>query len=112
VGETYLIGGHNEQTNLEVVQSLCARLDELAPRSNGESYSSLITFVEDRPGHDQRYAIDASKIEQELNWKPAQTFESGLRKTVRWYLENLQWCRRVQNGSYQRERLGLVEGIT
>ena len=112
VGETYLIGGHNERTNLEVVQNLCAHLDELAPRSNGESYASLITFVEDRPGHDQRYAIDANKLEQELHWKPDQTFESGLRRTVRWYLDNRQWCRRVQDGSYQRERLGLLEGVT
>ncbi len=112
VGETYLIGGHNERTNLEVVQNLCAQLDELAPRPNGESYASLITFVEDRPGHDQRYAIDANKLEQELQWKPAQSFESGLRSTVRWYLDNLQWCRRVQDGSYQRERLGLLTGVT
>ncbi len=112
VGETYLIGGSNEKTNLEVVRSICEHLDELAPCPNAESYSSLITFVEDRPGHDYRYAIDASKLKQELRWIPEQTFESGLRKTVRWYLENLQWCRRVQNGSYQRERLGLPEGAS
>lgn len=109
VGETYAIGGHNEKTNLQVVQSLCAHLDDLAPHLRGRSYSSLITYVEDRPGHDKRYAINASKIEQELDWKPDQTFESGLRKTVQWYLDNQQWCRRVQNGSYQRERLGLPE---
>ncbi len=94
------------------MRSICEHLDELAPCPNAESYSSLITFVEDRPGHDYRYAIDASKLKQELRWIPEQTFESGLRKTVRWYLENLQWCRRVQNGSYQRERLGLPEGAS
>ena len=109
VGETYAIGGHNEKTNLEVVRGLCANLDELAPHPNGKSYSSLIIFVEDRPGHDKRYAINASKIAQELHWTPDQTFESGLRQTVQWYLENQRWCRRVQNGSYQRERLGLLE---
>ena len=107
VGETYNIGGHNEQTNLHVVESLCALLDELAPRQSG-SYKEQISFVRDRPGHDLRYAIDASKIERELGWKPEETFSSGLRKTVHWYLNNLDWCRRVQDGSYQRERLGAL----
>ena len=107
VGETYNIGGHNEQTNLHVVQSICALLDELAPRQAGP-YAELIRFVADRPGHDLRYAIDASKIERELGWVPEESFESGLRKTVQWYLANLDWCRRVQDGSYQRERLGAL----
>jgi dTDP-glucose 4,6-dehydratase len=108
VGETYNIGGHNEQKNLHVVESICALLDELAPRQQGGAYREQINFVTDRPGHDQRYAIDASKIERELDWKPQETFASGLRKTVRWYLDNLDWCRRVQDGSYQRERLGAL----
>ncbi|WP_425913843.1 dTDP-glucose 4,6-dehydratase [Pseudomonas sp. GWSMS-1] len=107
VGETYNIGGHNEQTNLHVVESICALLDELTPRQNG-SYKEQISFVSDRPGHDLRYAIDASKIERELGWKPTETFASGLRKTVLWYMDNLDWCRRVQDGSYQRERLGAL----
>ncbi len=109
VGETYNIGGHNEQKNLHVVESICALLDELAPRQSG-SYKEQISFVSDRPGHDLRYAIDASKIERELGWKPEETFASGLRKTVHWYLDNLDWCRRVQDGSYQRERLGTLQG--
>ncbi|MBS7662395.1 dTDP-glucose 4,6-dehydratase [Pseudomonas lalucatii] len=108
VGETYNIGGHNEQKNLHVVESICALLDELAPRQPGGSYREQISFVTDRPGHDQRYAIDAGKIERELGWKPEETFASGLRKTVRWYLDNLDWCRHVQDGSYQRERLGAL----
>ncbi len=107
VGETYNIGGHNEQKNLHVVESICSLLDELTPRQNG-SYKEQIRFVSDRPGHDLRYAIDASKIERELGWKPEETFASGLRKTVLWYLDNLDWCRRVQDGSYQRERLGAL----
>ncbi|AIN61450.1 dTDP-glucose 4,6-dehydratase [Pseudomonas soli] len=111
VGETYNIGGHNEQKNIDVVRGICALLEEMAPqRPNGiGSYVDLITFVKDRPGHDQRYAIDASKIEHKLGWVPEETFESGLRKTVRWYLDNLSWCRHVQDGSYQRERLGQNE---
>ena len=106
VGETYNIGGHNEKQNIEVVRTICAILDELQPQDNGQPYESLITFVKDRPGHDLRYAIDASKIANELNWTPNESFESGIRKTVEWYLNNLEWCRRVQDGSYQRERLG------
>lgn len=111
VGETYNIGGHNEQKNIDVVRGICALLEELAPQKpNGiERFEDLITFVKDRPGHDLRYAIDASKIERELGWVPQETFETGLRKTVQWYLNNLEWCRRVQDGSYQRERLGALE---
>ena len=107
VGETYNIGGHNEKQNIEVVKTICSILDDLRPRQNNVSYESLITFVEDRPGHDLRYAIDASKIGNELGWKPEETFETGIRKTVEWYLNNLDWCHRVQDGSYQRERLGV-----
>jgi len=108
VGETYNIGGHNEQKNIDVVRAICALLEELAPEkpSGVERYEHLITFVKDRPGHDLRYAIDASKIERELGWVPQETFATGLRKTVQWYLNNLDWCRHVQDGSYQRERLG------
>jgi len=107
VGETYNIGGHNEKQNIEVVKTICKILDELKPQANGQTYESLITFVKDRPGHDLRYAIDATKIQNELGWTPAETFETGIRKTVEWYLNNLDWCHRVQNGSYQRERLGV-----
>ena len=107
VGETYNIGGHNEKQNIEVVKTICSILDDLRPRQNNVSYEALITFVEDRPGHDLRYAIDASKIGNELGWKPEETFETGIRKTVEWYLNNLDWCHRVQDGSYQRERLGV-----
>jgi dTDP-glucose 4,6-dehydratase len=108
LGETYNIGGHNEKQNLEVVHTLCELLEELAPQKPAgvAKYADLITFVTDRPGHDLRYAIDAGKIQRELGWSPAETFESGLRKTVAWYLANQEWCRRVQDGSYQRERLG------
>ena len=107
VGETYNIGGHNEKQNIEVVKTICKILDELKPESTGQKYETLITFVKDRPGHDLRYAIDAAKIEKELGWTPQETFETGIRKTVAWYLNNLDWCRRVQDGSYQRERLGV-----
>lgn len=108
VGETYNIGGHNEKQNIEVVKTICKILDELKPQSSGQSYESWITFVKDRPGHDLRYAIDAAKIKNELGWSPTETFETGIRKTVEWYLNNLEWCRRVQDGSYQRERLGVT----
>jgi dTDP-glucose 4,6-dehydratase len=130
VGETYNIGGHNEKQNIEVVHSICDLLDELRPMQSpvgasllaitptisggteqancqqAHSYRSLITHVKDRPGHDLRYAIDAGKVQRELGWVPLETFESGIRKTVEWYLNNLEWCRHVQDGSYQRERLG------
>lgn len=104
IGETYNIGGHNEKQNLEVVLALCDILQELKPLAN--PYRNLISHVQDRPGHDRRYAIDAGKIERELGWKPQETFESGLRKTVQWYLENEHWWQRVLNGSYRLERLG------
>lgn len=123
IGETYNIGGHNEKTNLEVVHKVCDLLDELCPLSSeqqkntvsimrgkglsGFSYKELITHVMDRPGHDRRYAIDASKIQQDLAWVPQESFETGLRKTVMWYLQNQEWCKRVQDGRYQRERLGI-----
>ncbi|ATR85222.1 dTDP-glucose 4,6-dehydratase [Pseudomonas sp. HLS-6] len=108
VGETYNIGGHNEQKNIDVVRSICALLEELAPDhpAGVNHYTDLISFVQDRPGHDQRYAIDASKIQRELGWTPAETFQSGLRKTVQWYLDNSEWCQHVQDGSYQGQRLG------
>ncbi|MCA0912768.1 dTDP-glucose 4,6-dehydratase [Marinobacter nauticus] len=109
VGETYNIGGHNEKTNLEVVETICALVDELRPDVHGDQppASSLITFVADRPGHDLRYAIDAGKIERDLGWVPEETFETGLRKTVEWYLNNRDWWQRVMDGSYQGERLGV-----
>jgi len=108
-GETYNIGGHNEMQNIEVVRTICALLEELAPEKPAglAKYADLITYVTDRPGHDLRYAIDAGKIKRELGWAPAETFASGIRKTVIWYLEHQDWCRRVQDGSYQRQRLGI-----
>lgn len=122
LGQTYNIGGHNEKTNLEVVHAICEILDELAPRNGSPrdfvarddmgSYKDLITYVADRPGHDQRYAIDASKTQKDLGWVPQETFETGLRKTVEWYLNNSEWCQHVQDGSYQRQRLGVIEGKT
>jgi dTDP-glucose 4,6-dehydratase len=98
-GETYNVGGWNEKPNIDIVHTVCALLDEMRPDSEG-SYSRLITYVTDRPGHDRRYAIDARKIERELGWKPAETFESGIRKTVRWYLDNTEWVAHVQSGAY------------
>jgi len=111
IGETYNIGGHNEKTNLEVVHMLCELLDEFRPDYlNGlSSYKDLVTYVADRPGHDQRYAIDASKIQNDLGWVPTETFDTGLRRTVEWYLDNTAWCQHVQDGSYQRQRLGAIE---
>ena len=101
IGETYNVGGWNEKTNLEVVETLCAILDELKPKSNGKSYSDQITFVKDRLGHDKRYAIDASKLERELGWRPQENFENGLHNTVHWYLENETWMNHVVSGEYQ-----------
>lgn len=101
LGETYNIGGWNEKANLEVVNTICRILDELRPRSDGKSYAEQITFVKDRPGHDRRYAIDASKIEKELGWRPAETFDTGIRKTVQWYLNNPDWVEGVVTGSYR-----------
>ena len=101
VGETYNIGGWNEKPNIEIVHRICALLDEKRPRADGTSYAEQITHVQDRPGHDRRYAIDARKIERELGWRPAETFESGIDKTVQWYLDNLQWVQNVQSGAYR-----------
>jgi dTDP-glucose 4,6-dehydratase len=101
LGETYNVGGWNEKTNLDVVHTLCAVLDRLQPRTDGGSYAKQVTFVKDRPGHDQRYAIDASKLERELGWKPVETFETGIVKTVQWYLANQVWAERVTSGAYQ-----------
>jgi dTDP-glucose 4,6-dehydratase len=111
LGETYNIGGHNEKRNIEVVHTICELLEELAPdnansRVNGKGFKELITFVKDRPGHDARYAIDASKIQRELGWTPQETFESGIRKTVQWYLDNPQWWQRVLSGDYKLDRIG------
>ena len=107
VGETYNIGGHNEMKNIEVIKKICSILDELCPsKINGVTgYENLITYVDDRVGHDVRYAIDASKIKTELNWMPHETFETGIRKTVQWYLDNRTWSDHVQDGSYQSQKL-------
>ena len=101
LGETYNVGGWNEKPNIEIVNTVCQLLDELRPRADGSRYSDQITYVTDRPGHDRRYAIDARKLEQELGWKPAETFESGIRKTVEWYLAHPQWVSNVQSGAYR-----------
>lgn len=106
-GEVYNIGGNNEHTNIEVINTLCALLDEMVPDSAHRPHAELIHFVQDRPGHDLRYAIDASKIGEQLGWTPQETFATGLRKTVRWYLDHSEWCQRVLDGSYRGERLGL-----
>ncbi|BES84176.1 dTDP-glucose 4,6-dehydratase [Pectobacterium araliae] len=110
VGESYNIGGHNERKNIEVVQTICRLLDEMVPNkfTDIDKYEELISYVIDRPGHDMRYAIDAGKIYRKLGWKPQETFESGIRKTVQWYLENEEWWRRVKDGSYAGERLGIT----
>ena len=108
IGESYNVGARNQRTNLEVITQLCLLLDELRPRRNGKRYHELITFVPDRPGHDRRYAVDPTRITEELGWIPRESFESALRKTVQWYLSNLAWCDRARNGSYQGERLGVL----
>jgi len=108
LGESYCIGGHNEKSNLEVVRAVCDLIDELAPNAKIQRHADLINFVTDRPGHDLRYAIDPSKIARELGWKPLETFDSGLRKTVEWYLENRNWWERIRSGVYRGERLGIV----
>ncbi len=105
IGETYNIGGHNEKKNIDVVLTICDLLDEIVPKE--KSYREQIAYVVDRPGHDRRYAINADKISKELNWAPTETFDSGIRKCIRWYLANQNWCKRVQDGSYERDRLGL-----
>lgn len=113
VGETYNIGGNNELTNLKVVEKICELLDARLPRDSafGNSYKDLISFVDDRPGHDQRYAIDSTKISKELDWSPQESFDTGLRKTVDWYLSNRLWSARVADGSYQQDRLGLTSKV-
>ncbi len=111
IGETYLIGSRNEQKNLDIIRKICSLMDALVPEPAVIKHESLIEFVQDRPGHDLRYAIDPEKIEKELNWKPSYSFDDGLRITVRWYLENQKWCDQILNGSYRLERLGL-EGAT
>jgi dTDP-glucose 4,6-dehydratase len=109
VGETYNIGGHNEKRNIEVVKTICSILDVLVPKDS--AYADQITYVADRPGHDRRYAIDSSKMQCELGWTPEDTFETGLKKTIEWYLNNQDWCQHVQDGSYQRERLGVESKV-
>jgi len=101
LGETYNVGGWNEKPNIDIVNTVCALLDELRPRADGASYSTQISYVKDRPGHDRRYAIDARKLEKDLGWKPAETFETGIRKTVAWYLDNTEWVSHVQSGAYR-----------
>lgn len=108
VGESYMVGGKSERTNLAVVETICGILDELSPRADGKSYREQISFTVDRPGHDFRYAIDATKLETELKWAPRETFESGIYKTVQWYLDNKQWWEAILSGSYQGERLGVM----
>ena len=107
IGQVYNIGGNSEKKNIDVVQTICSILDELCPRSDGKYHHEQITFVKDRPGHDMRYAICTDKIQRELGWQPKENFNTGIRKTVQWYLDNLRWCQRVQDGSYRRERLEL-----
>ena len=111
LGQTYNIGGNAERRNIDIVQSLCSLLDEMSPQANGKPYAELISFVTDRPGHDLRYAIDTTKIRDALGWQPKETFETGLRKTVRWYLDNEVWWRRILSGAYRAERLGLADRI-
>ena len=108
LGETYNIGGNNEIRNIEIVNTICEKMNKLAPRAGNGKYEDLITFVTDRPGHDFRYAIDASKIQNELGWHPREDFASGIEKTIRWYLDNKSWWQAIQNNTYQQERLGVV----
>ncbi len=107
VGEVYNIGGHNEMANLDVVKIICGLLDEMVPDSPHKPHAALISFVKDRPGHDRRYAIDASKLQRELGWQPEETFETGIRKTIQWYLDHREWSQRISSGEYRGERLGL-----
>lgn len=109
MGETYNIGGNNEIKNIDVVTIICSLLDEISPRENGSSYSDLITFVKDRPGHDFRYAIDAGKIRNDLGWSPNESFETGIRKTIHWYLDNQNWWKAIQDNNYRQERLGVIK---
>tara|TARA_Y100000590_G_scaffold455325_1_gene603754 strand:- start:1814 stop:2863 length:1050 start_codon:yes stop_codon:yes gene_type:complete len=107
IGQTYNIGGNNEMKNIDIVTMICEKLDEIKPRFNGKSYKKLITFVEDRPGHDYRYAIDISKIKKDLSWQPKHSFKKGIEKTIVWYLDNEDWWRKIQNSNYNQKRLGL-----
>ena len=109
MGETYNIGGNNEIKNIDVVTIICSLLDEISPQDNGSSYSDLITFVKDRPGHDFRYAIDAGKIRNDLGWSPNESFETGIRKTIHWYLDNQNWWKAIQDNNYRQERLGVIK---
>ena len=109
IGETYNIGGNNEVRNIDIVNIICTILDDLRPRPDGNSYAELINYVQDRPGHDFRYAINASKIKNALGWKPKETFETGIRKTIQWYLDNENWWRQIQDGTYNQQRLGHIE---
>ena len=109
MGETYNIGGNNEIKNIDVVTIICSLLDEISPREDGSSYSDLITFVKDRPGHDFRYAIDAGKIRNDLGWSPNESFETGIRKTIHWYLDNQNWWKAIQDNNYRQERLGVIK---
>ena len=106
LGETYNVGGFNEKQNIKVIRTICSILDEVRPRTSG-AYADLIEFVKDRPGHDRRYAIDFSKIKNELGWQPSYSFEEGMEQTVEWYLNHQEWCANVTSGKYQRERLGI-----
>jgi dTDP-glucose 4,6-dehydratase len=108
IGETYNVGGNNEIQNIQIVKDICTILDEVKPAESGKSYHQLITFVKDRPGHDFRYAIDSTKIKQGLGWQPHETFQSGLRKTINWYLDSKDWWIETQENIYQQERLGIV----
>ena len=108
MGETYNIGGNNEIKNIDIVMTICKKMDQLVPRTNSEKYENLITYVTDRPGHDFRYAIDASKIRNKLNWQPKESFATGAEKTIQWYLENEPWWKAIQDNTYQQERLGVV----
>ena len=110
LGETYNIGGLSEKRNLELVKTICARLDRKTPRADGSLHAALITFVQDRPGHDRRYAIDCAKIQRELGWAPRESFASGLEKTVDWYLAHRDWCRDITDQRYARQRLGVAPG--
>ena len=109
IGETYNVGGNNEIKNIDIVKTICDILDDISPSENIDSYQNLITFVQDRPGHDFRYAIDSSKLINELGWEPKETFSSGIRKTIQWYIDNKQWWLDIQNNTYQQERLGVIE---
>ena len=111
IGDTYNIGGRNEIRNIDIVNAICSILDELKPRSNNQPYSEFITYVTDRPGHDFRYAIDASKIKNDLGWTPKETFNTGIRKTIQWYLDHEDWWRKIQDGTYNQERLGIEKSV-